>query len=155
MQIKLTIIIKYLKVRDGILATCTLLSSALTKRAVVQFGEFLIKKGLITDTELDLASNLAVSKLFFGVLSVREEYLELDSLGNLLEEQKTIKQHKKIGQIAVSKGLMNQEQVEKILAIQRESEGFLGEIFASMGVIDSRELEKQLEAYRAEYGDNE
>ncbi len=121
----------------------------------MKFGEFLIKKGLITDTELDLASNLAVSKLFFGVLSVREEYLELDSLGNLLEEQKTTKQHKKIGQIAVSKGLMNQEQVEKILAIQRESEGFLGEIFASMGVIDSRELEKQLEAYRAEYGDNE
>jgi len=49
---------------------------------------------------------------------------------------------------------MNQEQVEKILAIQRESRGFLGEVFASMGVIDSRELEKQLEAYRAKYGDN-
>ncbi len=121
----------------------------------MRFGEFLVKKGLITDAELEIASNIIKSKFFFGVLSVREKYLELDALVNLLEEQKTIKPHKKIGQIAVSKGLMNQEQVEKILAIQRESRGFLGEVFASMGVIDSRELEKQLEAYRAEYGGNE
>jgi len=121
----------------------------------MKFGEFLVKKGLITDTELDIALNLMKSKFFFGVLSVREEYLELDSLGNLLEEQKTIKPHKKIGHIAVSKGLMNEEQVEKILAIQRESRVFLGEVFVSMGAIDSGELEKQLEAYRAEYGDNE
>jgi len=121
----------------------------------LKFGEFLGKKGLITDTDLEIASNIIKSKFFFGVLSVREKYLELDALVNLLEEQKTIKPHKKIGQIAVSKGLMNQEQVEKILAIQRESRVFLGEVFVSMGIIDSRELEKQLEAYRDEYGDNE
>ena len=121
----------------------------------MKFGEFLVKKGLITDTELDLASNLAVSKFFFGVLSVREKYLELDALVNLLEEQKTLKPHKKIGHIAVSKGLMNEEQVEKILAFQRESGEVLGKILVDMDVIDSGELKKQLEAYRAEYGDNE
>ena len=119
----------------------------------MKFGEFLVKKGLITDAELDTASNLAEAKSYFGVLTVREKYLELDTLVDLLEEQKTIKPYKKIGQIAVSKGLMSEEQVEKILTIQRESGEFLGEILAYMGVIDSEELKKQLQAYRAEYGD--
>ena len=78
----------------------------------------------------------------------------MDALTDVLEEQKTIKPHKKIGQIAVSKGLMSEEQVEKILAIQRESGEFLGEILVDMSVIDSEELQKQLQAYRAEYGDH-
>jgi hypothetical protein len=78
----------------------------------------------------------------------------MDALTNVLEEQRIIKPHKKIGQIAVSKGLMSKEQVEKILAIQRESGEFLGEILIDMGVIDSEELQKQLQAYRAEYGDH-
>ncbi len=121
----------------------------------MKFGEFLVKKGLITRAELDIALNLTQVKFIFGVLSVREKYLDMDALADLLEEQRTIEPHKKIGEIAVSKGLMSEEQVEKILAIQRESRGFLGEVFASMGVIDNGELEKQLEAYRAEYGDNE
>ena len=121
----------------------------------MKFEEFLIKKDLITDTELNIASNLMESKFFFGVLAVKEQYLELDGLVDLLEEQKTMKSHKKIGQIAVSKGLMNKEQVEKILSAQRESREFLGEILVDMGVLDSAELEKQLEAYRAEYGDNQ
>jgi len=119
----------------------------------MKFGEFLVKKGLITDAELDIASNLAEAKFYFGALSAREKCLELDALVDLLEEQKTIKPYKKIGEIAVSKGLMSKEQVEKILAIQRESGEFLGEILVDMDVIDSEELKKQLEAYRAEYGD--
>ncbi len=78
----------------------------------------------------------------------------MEALADLLEEQKTMKPHQKFGQIAVSKGLMSEEQVEKILAIQRESGEFLGEILIDMGVIDSEELQKQLQAYRAEYGDH-
>jgi len=120
----------------------------------LKFGEFLVKKGLITRAELDTALNLTQVKFIFGVLSVREHYLDMDALADLLEEQKTIKPHKKIGQIAVSKGLMSEEQVEKILAIQRESGEFLGEILVDMRVVDSEELQKQLEAYRAEYGDH-
>jgi hypothetical protein len=120
----------------------------------LEFGEFLVKNGLISLAELDIALNLAEVKFYFGVLSVREKYLDMDALTDVLEEQKTINPHKKIGQIAVSKGLMSEEQVEKILAIQRESGEFLGEILIDMGVIDSEELQKQLEAYRAEYGDH-
>ena len=120
----------------------------------MEFGEFLVKKGLITRAELDIALNLTQVKFIFGVLSVRKKYLDMDALADLLEEQRTIKPHKKIGQIAVSKGLMSEEQVEKILAIQRESEEFLGEILVDMRVIDSEELQKQLEAYLAEYGDH-
>ncbi len=120
----------------------------------MKFGEFLVKKGLITRAELDIALNLTQVKFIFGVLSVREKYLDMDALADLLEEQKTMKPHQKIGQIAVSKGLMSKEQVEKILAIQRESGEFLGEILIDMGVIDSEELQKQLQAYRAEYGDH-
>ncbi len=120
----------------------------------MKFGEFLVKKGLITHAELDIALNLTQVKFYFGVLSVREKYLDMDALTDVLEEQKTIKPNKKIGQITVSKGLMSEEQVEKILAIQRESEEFLGEILVDMRVIDSEELQKQLEAYRAEYGDH-
>ena len=119
----------------------------------MKFGKFLVKKGLITHAELDIALNLTQVKFYFGVLSVREKYLDMDALTDVLEEQKTIKPNKKIGQITVSKGLMSEEQVEKILAIQRESEEFLGEILVDMRVIDSEELQKQLEAYRAEYGD--
>ena len=120
----------------------------------MKFGEFLVKKGLITHAELDIALNLTQVKFYFGVLSVREKYLDMDALTDVLEEQKTIKPNKKIGQITVSKGLMSEEQVEKILAIQRESEEFLGEILVDMRVIDSEELQKQLEAYLAEYGDH-
>ena len=120
----------------------------------MKFGEFLVTKGLITRVELDIALNLTQVKFIFGVLSVREKYLDMDALADLLEEQKTMKPHQKIGQIAVSKGLMTEEQVEKILAIQRESGEFLGEILVDMRVIDSEELQKQLEAYRAEYGDH-
>jgi hypothetical protein len=120
----------------------------------LEFGEFLVKNGLISLAELDIALNLAEVKFYFGVLSVREKYLDMDALTDVLEEQKTINPHKKIGQIAVSKGLMSEEQVEKILAIQRESGEFLGEILIDMGVIDSEELQKQLQAYRAEYGDH-
>jgi len=120
----------------------------------LEFGEFLVKNGLISLAELDIALNLAEVKFYFGVLSVREKYLDMDALTDVLEEQKTIKPHKKIGQIAVSKGLMSEEQVEKILAIQRESGEFLGEILVDMSVIDSEELQKQLQAYRAEYGDH-
>ncbi len=120
----------------------------------MKFGEFLVKNGLITRAELDIAINLAEVKFYFGVLSVREKYLDMDALTNVLEEQRAIKPHKKIGQIAVSKGLMSKEQVEKILAIQRESGEFLGEILIDMGVIDSEKLQKQLQAYRAEYGDH-
>jgi hypothetical protein len=120
----------------------------------LKFGEFLVKKGLITHAELDIALNLTQVKFYFGVLSVREKYLDMDALTDVLEEQKTIKPNKKIGQITVSKGLMSEEQVEKILAIQRESEEFLGEILVDMRVIDSEELQKQLEAYLAEYGDH-
>jgi hypothetical protein len=120
----------------------------------LKFGKFLVKKGLITHAELDIALNLTQVKFYFGVLSVREKYLDMDALTDVLEEQKTIKPNKKIGQIAVSKGLMSEEHVEKILAIQRESEEFLGEILVDMRVIDSEELQKQLEAYLAEYGDH-
>ncbi len=120
----------------------------------MKFGKFLVKKGLITHAELDIALNLTQVKFYFGVLSVREKYLDMDALTDVLEEQKTIKPNKKIGQIAVSKGLMSEEHVEKILAIQRESEEFLGEILVDMRVIDSEELQKQLEAYLAEYGDH-
>ena len=120
----------------------------------MKFVEFLVKKGLITHAELDIALNLTQVKFYFGVLSVREKYLDMDALTDVLEEQKTIKPNKKIGQITVSKGLMSEEQVEKILAIQRESEEFLGEILVDMRVIDSEELQKQLEAYLAEYGDH-
>ncbi len=120
----------------------------------MKFGEFLVKKVLITPAELDIALNLTQVKFYFGVLSVREKYLDMDALTDVLEEQKTIKPNKKIGQIAVSKGLMSEEHVEKILAIQRESEEFLGEILVDMRVIDSEELQKQLEAYLAEYGDH-
>ena len=120
----------------------------------MKFGKFLVKKGLITHAELDIALNLTQVKFYFGVLSVREKYLDMDALTDVLEEQKTIKPNKNIGQIAVSKGLMSEEHVEKILAIQRESEEFLGEILVDMRVIDSEELQKQLEAYLAEYGDH-
>ncbi len=120
----------------------------------MKFGEFLVKKGLITRADLDIALNLTQIKFIFGVLSVREKYLDMDALTDLLEEQKTMKPHQKIGQIAVSKGLMTEEQVEKILTIQRESVEFLGEILVDMRLVDNEELQKQLEAYRAEYGDH-
>lgn len=58
---------------------------------------------------------------------------------------------KKVGELLMSKGLVNQEDLEKALVLQRVRKGRrVGEVLVAMNVIDQRTLDDVLEAQRQE-----
>jgi type IV pilus assembly protein PilB len=55
-------------------------------------------------------------------------------------------QTKKLGEILLTRGLVNEEDLEKALAEQRQTKGFLGQILLRRGAIKKRDLADALEA---------
>jgi hypothetical protein len=113
------------------------------------FGDYLVKKGAISDGQLVAALDAqAGQQEHFGHIAVRHGMLTPNQLLAVLNAQ--LVNRARFGEVAVELGYLTREQVDEVLAIQRRGRPPLGEVLVSMGVMAQREVDRHLPAYQGE-----
>ncbi len=87
----------------------------------MRFGEYLLKKGKIKNSELEKALKFQTENFII------------------------------LGEMAISENVLNKEQVSAILELQKAQGGFFGDIAVKLGFLKKGELEKRLEIHRERF----
>lgn len=101
-------------------------------------GEILIKKGLLTQAQLDEALyEQKTSKQFLGTILVRKRYIRVQDLVKVLSEAG---RPVFLGEMLINKGLLMQAQLELALDEQRRTREFLGAILVRRGYVKEKDF---------------
>ncbi|OMH33905.1 hypothetical protein [Motiliproteus sp. MSK22-1] len=111
------------------------------------FGKFLLRKGLLSESELQHAIDLQrASHPLLGELAVRLSMLSPEQVE--LINQKQILQDKRFGDIAQGEGLLSAMQMEELLRLQKQEHKYIGTILVEEGYLDSEQLLVELELHQ-------
>lgn len=106
-----------------------------------RLGEMLVRKGLITQAELDQALALQHDRnIKLGELLVEKNLIPPDQLDKTLKEQQIL-----LGQLLIEDKLINQDELDQALALQQGSQKKLGEVLVENNLISQDQLENYLE----------
>lgn len=113
------------------------------------FGDYLIREGIITQTDLDgaIAAQRQHNELF-GHLAVSHGWIDESALDRLLTEQ--AEQHIRLGALAVGTGALTQQQVDELLSEQAHNHLYLGDALVRTKVLDADSLNVHLQLFRDE-----
>ncbi len=109
-------------------------------------GELLLKKGLVTESDLQQAVDTQSSdrKQQLGDYLLSNAIVSSEDLQKALLRQRSMP-NMRLGEILVSEGLVDEAQVEEALAAQKEDRGRpLGEILVSQGVVEQVDIQRSL-----------
>ena len=117
-----------------------------TSAKIRRFGEFLIKKGLISEEERDdaLAIQNAIN-LRLGILANIQEIITVGQIFDVLEHQKG--SGKKFGEVAKHLSLINEDQLRKLLQSQEQLRMKVGEILVGLTYLKKEDMETALEHF--------
>ncbi len=115
----------------------------------MKFGEHLVKKGKIEESELEAALKFQEEEhITLGVLAVRENLLNNKQLSAILDNQREKRERGGLfGEIAIELGFLTRDDIDKLLILQKESRNFLGEILILCGAISKNDLEDELRQF--------
>jgi type IV pilus assembly protein PilB len=106
-----------------------------------KLGEILIAQGMITNEQLVEA--LQVHKrtgVSLGTVLVNLGYITEDDLTSVLGAQIQLDQRKRIGEVLIDQGLLNEEQLHQGLEEQRRTKQQLGKCLVNLGFISENKL---------------
>ena len=110
------------------------------------FGEYLLKKGLITEEDILIARHVQEeANRQIGELAIKQKMLNAQKLQQILQQQK--KTRRKFGEIAIDLKILTRKQVKELLAYQKDFNIHIGEIFKYEGKLDGEELEREIEEF--------
>ena len=121
---------------------------ALAENEQLSFLDFLIERQYLKGPHVDTVRMLQKSRFFFGVLSLRKEYITIDQLEDVLNHQATTNFERKVGEIMLEKGFMSREQVDEVLSMQNASAEHQAELVVDIGLMDADKLEQALKEYK-------
>jgi hypothetical protein len=114
------------------------------KRHKLLFGEFLIKRGVATEEQiLKALDEQKKNRLPLGTVAIMEKFLGFKDVYSILNRQMA-EPEKNFGEIAVELGLINQEELDRILQLQKEKNPHVGEVLVEQGVLDKERLHEEL-----------
>ncbi len=112
----------------------------------MKFGEYLLKKEKIKNSELEKAIKFQTGDfVIIGEMAINENVLNKEQVSAILELQKA--QGGFFGDIAAKLGFLKKGELEKRLEIHRER-FLIGEKLVSYGAISKEEMEEELKHFR-------
>jgi len=115
--------------------------------AVKFFGQFLIKKGIISKMDLLHAIDLQEkNNLRFGDLVIKMGLMTVAQKVQTLEAQRH--EDLQFGEMAIKLGVLTSAQVQQVLDKQRAEHLFIGEALVKFGVITQQQLERYLVEFK-------
>jgi hypothetical protein len=111
------------------------------------FGQYLIEAGAISAAQLREALDLIESDYEkIGELAVKHGYIEKGDVLRLHREQRYI--DAPIGQLAIERGLMTEEQLNKLLTIQQDTRLRIGDALARLGYVAEEVIERHFQSFK-------
>jgi type IV pilus assembly protein PilB len=112
-----------------------------------KLGEVLLAQGLITEEQLLIAlRECRRNGMSLGATLVQFKFITNEDLTAVLGEQIHLQQKKRIGEILIEQGFINNEQLEKGLEEQKISKMLLGKCLVKLGFITEAKLVDVLSA---------
>ena len=121
---------------------------SLSGAEVPSFLDFLIQRKYLKGPHVETVRMLQQSRFFFGVLALREEYITIEQLEEVLTHQQSTNFEKKIGEIMRAKGFMSEDQIDGVLAKQDDSAENQAELIVDIGLMDPDKLDEALREYK-------
>lgn len=110
------------------------------------FGQFLCKKGLITEQDIFNARMIQKQhNRMIGQIAQEKGWLSSQDVARILIYQE--ESHNKFGEISVDLAFLTGTQVQCLLMEMDESYIFFGEALVSLGVLSENEMLKNLETF--------
>jgi hypothetical protein len=111
-------------------------------------GDFLVEKEFVSADHLLIAlERQKKSRTPLGQLAIEVGMVSAKEVLVILTEQRNSENQSKFGDIAVNKGILEREDIEKLFKIQEEKAELLGNILINIGAISPPKLLKALRAY--------
>ncbi len=120
----------------------------------ILFGEFLVMKGILRESQVQSALKAQVehqmrNKLMYGDIAVKMGMMTPDQVEDVLKKQEETEAGKKFGEIAVINGYLTQDGVKKALDAQNKSRPKISEILIKQGALSSEDEKRYLEEFSA------
>ena len=113
-------------------------------------GEFLVEKEFISTDHLLIAlERQEKSRTPLGQLAIEIGMIDSKAVLVILTEQRKSDNKLKFGEIAVSKGILMQEDIEKLFKVQEEKAELLGSILINIGALSPPKLLKALRQFES------
>jgi glutamate 5-kinase len=117
------------------------------RRQRLLFGEFLVQRSVVTEEQVLKALNeQKKNRLPIGTVAVMEKFLTYKDVYEILNKQ-VAEPEKNFGELALELELLNLEELEKIVGLQKEKNPHVGEILIEYGFIDRERLQNELNAF--------
>jgi CBS domain-containing protein len=136
----------------GIVSRCDILKAyikpdSLTRDPEEHFGQFLVKEGIVTETDVVNALNIQKKRTTpIGELAAQYNMLTMQDVFNVLNKQQG--SSKRFGEIAIEFGYITKESVDVLLRMQQESRPKIGEILVELKKIDQEVIETLFKQYK-------
>ena len=115
----------------------------------MRLGEFLIMRGRVSKTEVDIACRTQlVTNHLIGILAVDQGLITADELEQVLSHQATTRPELRFGEVALGLGIITRIQLDGLLELQAENRLRIGEALVLQSCLTARELRQELRAYR-------
>lgn len=110
------------------------------------FGQFLRRKGLITEQDIFNARMIQKQhNRLIGQMAHEKGWLTSEDVARILVYQE--ENHNRFGEISVDHSFLSGSQVQCLLIEMEESYVFFGEALVSLGVLNEQEMLKNLEIF--------
>lgn len=117
----------------------------------MNFGDYLVRQSIIQ--EKDLTRTLKMQKtdrIPLGQLALQNGLIDNKVMFRILSCQRKVEsRNQTFGQLAIQLGYLSQEQVNKLLKMQTQTNRLLGELLVSQGLVSQAEMIKALKKFRA------
>lgn len=113
-----------------------------------RFGAFLVERGLATPEQVLEALNLQKARQRpIGEIAVEQNVLTKAEVFETLNRQ--MESRKRFGELVLEMGLghVGEQDIEKLLAVQRQERPALGSILVEMGILDIEAMTGALEQF--------
>ena len=106
-----------------------------------KLGEILLSQGLITEEQLEKAFRAqSVTGQTLGSVLVSSGAISAQDLSSIIGEQIQISSKKRIGELLIEQGIINNEQLEQALQQQKAQGKKVGEMLVALGFISENKL---------------
>jgi hypothetical protein len=113
-----------------------------------QFGTFLVQKGLATPEQvLEALNRQKARQRPIGAVAIERNLLTREQVFETLNQQ--VHRRKRFGELVVELGLghLTDQDIEHLLAVQKEERPALGSILVEMGVLDFEAMTNALHQF--------
>jgi hypothetical protein len=118
----------------------------------VKFGLYLVRNGIISAEELVGALEVQNrTNVPIGQLAIEERLMSAREVFQVLHHQRDmLHRHELFGEIAVDKGFITHDELQRLLVLQMDRKPPLEDVLVEQGVLTRDEMNAELQNYRQE-----